>query len=105
MGWKRGAKMTLKCKWRQTHLSGTIGTLENVDRQASHQCREYLVKLFKVLQSVEHQSFLRLLPGLALVLPQLFTEKSQVSGLEHDLKEPRQSHKHHVFHCISLYRR
>ncbi|TNN35768.1 hypothetical protein EYF80_054058 [Liparis tanakae] len=59
--------------------------LEDVDGQAGHQRREDLVKLFEVLQSVEHQGFLRRLPGLAPVLPELLAEQSQVARLEHHL--------------------
>lgn len=66
-------------------LSGTVATFEHMDGQASHQCRENLIKFFEVLESVEDQSFLSLLPGDALISIQLFTEQSEVASLEHDL--------------------
>lgn len=58
-----------------------------MDGQASHQCWEDLVKLFEVLQSIEHQGFLSCLPSLALIFTKLFTKQSEVARCKHHLED------------------
>lgn len=66
-------------KEKHSHLSRRVSTLEDVDWQTSHQCWKDLVKLFKVLQCIEHQCFLCCLSSLALVFTKFFTKQSQVA--------------------------
>lgn len=68
-----------------TDLSGTVSTLEDMDGQASHKRRKNLIKLFKVLQCIEDQSFLCCLMSLTLVIAKLFTKEGQVARFKHNL--------------------
>lgn len=62
-----------------------------MDGQASHQGRKDLVKLLKVLQSIEHQGFLSRLPSLTLIVSKIFTKQSQVARLKHHLEDRRKN--------------
>lgn len=66
-------------KEKLAHLSGAVSALKDVDWQTGHQGWEDLVKLFKVLQRVEHQRLLRCLASLGLVLAEFFPKQSQVA--------------------------
>lgn len=66
-----------------------MGTLEDMDGQASHQRWKNLIKLFEVLQSIEDQGFLCFLMSLTLVISQLLTKQCQVARFKHNLVKRR----------------
>lgn len=82
-----------------TDLSGTVGTLKDMDRQARHQSWEDFVKLLEILQRIQHQGFLSCLPGLALILTEIFAKQCKVAGLKHHL-ENKISRELNQFHQV-----
>lgn len=82
---------------KHTHLSGAVSTLKDVDWQTSHQGWEDLVKLFKVLQRIEHQRLLRCLSSLGLVFAKFFPKQSQVAWFKHHLQQETSAQR-----CVQL---
>lgn len=87
-------------KEKHTHFSGTVSTLKDVDGQTSHQSWEDLVKLFKILQRIEHQRFLCCLSSLALVFSKFFTKQSQVAWFKHHLQQQKETSTQH---CVQIW--
>lgn len=72
-----------------------------MDGQASDQCWEDLVKLFEILQCVEHQGFLCCLPSLTLIITKIFSKQCEVARFKHHLKD-RQQERWKLFRAVKL---